>query len=310
MKATILYLARSKRGDIENLKHSLSLLDINFNDKFNYPVIIFHEDFNESLLEDIQKSTRSNLKFEKVDFQVPDFLKNEAIPEFIYVDGFEFSIGYRHMCRFFSGLIYQNPALKGYDYYWRLDTDSFLLGKIDYDIFRFMQENDYLYGYMCTGIDHPDVVNGIWDITKKYIEANDIKPTFLQKFTPGGIWDMTGFGTNFEISNLDFWHSSEFKKYFDYLDHEGGIYKHRWGDNDIHFLAVSMFIPEDRIHKFEDIAYQHQSFINNYNIMGSSSRLKNIELKFITIVLKMSTSLKRKSKLYRTFMQLLRQIVD
>ncbi len=300
IKAVILYLARSKRKDIVSLKRSLSLLDINFNDKFNYPVIIFHEDFNENLMEEIRKATRSNLKFEKVDFKIPDFLKKEEIPEFVYVGGFEFSIGYRHMCRFFSGLIYQNPALKDYDYYWRLDTDSFLLDKIDYDVFRFMQENNYVYGYIDKGSDHPAMVSGLWEITKKYIEENNIQPTFLLKFTQNGVWDRTAFGTNFEISKLDFWRSCEYMNYFNYLDKAGGIFKYRWGDHIIHFLAISMFIPENQLHKFSDIAYQHQSFIYNYPInQDSFSKLTNIKLKVITNILKLSTVLKRNSKLYR-----------
>lgn len=310
VNAAIIYLARSRRTDISSLKHSLSVLDLNFNNQFNYPIIIFHEDFNESLMDEIQKCTQSKLKFERVKFEIPDFLKKEKIPEFIYVEGFEFSIGYRHMCRFFSGLIYQNPVLKDYDYYWRLDTDSFLLGKIDYDIFRFMQENGYLYGYLNAGMDRPAVVNGIWDVTKKYIEINNIQPTFLKKFTHGGIWDMTVFGTNFEISRLDFWRSSDFKDYFDYLDKDGGIYKYRWGDACIHFLAVSMFIPENQIHKFSDIAYQHQSFINNCRINQiSSSKLLIIKSKVMTYILKFSNFLKRKFIIYRRFIELLRKIL-
>ncbi|MFZ3060709.1 MAG: hypothetical protein WA102_13365 [Candidatus Methanoperedens sp.] len=310
IKAVILYLARSKRKDIASLKRSLSLLDINFNDKFNYPVIIFHEDFNENLMEEIRKATRSNLKFEKVEFKVPDFLKKEDIPEFIYVDGFEFSMGYRHMCRFFSGLIYQNPALKDYDYYWRLDTDSFLLDKVDYDVFRFMQENNYIYGHIHTGIDNPAVVSGLWNITEKYIEEYNIQPTFLLKFTSGGIWDMTVFGTNFEISKMDFWCSRDFMDYFNYLDRAGGIYKYRWGDESIHFFAISMFIPENQVHKFSDIAYQHQSFINNYSInQDSFSKLENIKLEVMTSILKLSTALKRKSKLYRKFIEFFRKIL-
>lgn len=311
IKAAIVYLVRSRSKDINELKRSLSLLDINFNDKFNYPVIIFHEDFNNNLMEDIQKSTHSKLKFEKVEFEIPNILRNETIPEFIYVNGFEFSIGYRHMCRFFSGLIYQNPALKDYDYYWRLDTDSFLLDKIDYDIFRFMQENNYVYGYTNTGCDHPDAVSGLWDATEKYIEENNIQPTFLHKYIQNGIWDRTGFGTNFEISKLDFWRSDEYMNFFKYLDKEGGTYKYRWGDNVIHLLAISMFIPENQVHKFSNIAYKHQDFINPNSIdLESISKLANIKLKTVTIILKLSTALKRKSKLYKKCMELRRNYLE
>lgn len=307
IKAAIVYLARSRSKDINELKRSLSLLDMNFNDEFKYPVIIFHEDFDEKLMANIRKSTHSDLNFEKILFETPDFLKKEEIPEIIFVDGFGFSMGYRHMCRFFSGTIFHHPALKDYNYYWRLDTDSFLLDKINYDIFKFMQERDLEYGYIHINKDEPDAIKGLWDATKKYIEDNNIKPKFLHKFTPNGNWDRSYFYTNFEISKLDFWRSDEFMNYFNYLDKAGGIYKYRWGDAPIHLLAISMFVPDNQVHKFSDIAYQHQGFVNNYSSsQEKASKLEYLKSKIKTMFLKLSNYLKRKSNLYRKFLKIMK----
>lgn len=306
VKAVVVYLARSKPKDIAELKLSLSLLDVNFNDKFKYPVIIFHEDINENLMKKIREATRSKVQFEKVRFEIPDFLNKEKIPEFIYVDGDCFSIGYRHMCRFFSGIIFQHPALKEYDYYWRLDTDSFLLDKINYDVFQFMQERDLEYGYIDIFKDEP-ASKGLWDTTKKYIEDNNIKPKFLHKFMSNGVWDRSYYYTNFEISKLDFWRSDEFISFFNYLDRSGGIYKYRWGDHVIHLLAVSMFVSEDHVHKFSDIAYQHQGFINNYSLeVDTFAKLKKIKSRMMAFFVRLSNILKRKSNLYRKFIKLIK----
>lgn len=304
IKAAIAYLVRSKPKDIADLKRSLSLLDTNFNNRFNYPVIIFHEDFNESLMGDIQRATHSNLQFEKVKFEIPDFLNKADIPEFVYADGFEFSIGFRHMCRFFSGLIFQHPALKDFDYLWRLDADSFVLGKIDYDLFQFMQKNNYFYGYIHILKEHPDFVKGFWDTVKKYIQLNNIRPTFLNKFLQDEGWDRSYYYANFEISKLDFWRSNEFLNFFNYLDRSGGIYKYRWGDTIIHFLAISIFVPENQIHMFNDISYQHQNFVNNYTI--NLSILDKSKNKIMTYIVKLSSILKRKSNLYRKFINFAR----
>lgn len=305
IKAAIVYLARSRSKDINELKRSLSLLDMNFNDEFKYPVIIFHEDFDEKLMANIRKSTHSDLNFEKILFETPDFLKKEEIPEIIFVDGFEFSIGFRHMCRFFSGLIFQHYALKDYDYLWRLDTDSFLLDKIDYDIFQFMQENNYMYGYIHILKEHPDAVKGFWNIVKKYIHENNIQPTFLNKFIIDGSWDRSYYYANFEVSKLDFWRSEDFLKYFNYIDKSGGTYKYRWGDTIIHFLAISMFIPENRIHKFSDISYQHQDFINNYSI---NLNIFEKSKKFLILnFIKLSNNLKRQSNVYRKLLDIIKK---
>ncbi|NJD76986.1 MAG: hypothetical protein FIB08_07815 [Candidatus Methanoperedens sp.] len=308
VKAAIVYLARSRPGDIAELKRSLSLLDVNFNDKFNYPVVIFHEDINEKLMGKIRESTRSQIQFEKVSFKIPDFLNKEEVPELIYLDGDCFSMGYRHMCRFFSGIIFHHPALKDYDYYWRLDTDSFLLDKIDYDVFQFMHERNFKYGYIGIFKDEPGVTRDLWDTTKKYIEDNNLKPQFLQKFMSDGIWDRSYYYTNFEISRLDFWRSEEFMNYFEYLDRAGGIYKYRWGDAVIHLLAVSIFLPESNVHRFSDIAYQHQGFFNNYSPSPDIfSRLKNLKEIIKKPVVRTSNSLKRKSGLYRRFIKFVKR---
>jgi alpha 1,2-mannosyltransferase len=307
-KGLIAYLSRSNAKDISHLKRSLSLLDANFNDTFKYPVLIFHEDFNEKLIEDIQNGTHSNLRFERIRFEIPSFLNSKEISKIVYVNDYAFPIGYRHMCRFMSGLIFQHSAVKDYQYLWRLDTDSFLLDKVDYDVFELMKKNDYIYGYICILKDEADAVAGLWETTKKYIEEKNIKPIVLNKFMSDGAWDRSCYYTNFEISKIDFWRSDEALSYFNYLDKTGGIYKHRWGDAAIHLLTISMFVPENKVHKFSDIAYQHQGVINNYSKeidKDNGNRLHTFIKRFMSPVLKLSRKLKKRSKLYRKLLETL-----
>ncbi|MDP6671139.1 MAG: hypothetical protein QGI60_04980, partial [archaeon] len=192
-------------------------------------------------------------------FGIPKFLNNLEIPEKVGPAGNP--IGYRHMCRFFTGAIYQQPALREYDWYWRFDTDSFLLGKVDYDVFKFMAKNNLQYGYNRITHDPPSVVAGLGDATKKYIEDNNITPNFLSKFMQDGEWDRAMYYTNFEISKMSFWRSKEVVAFFNYLDRLGGIYTRRWGDAPIHLLIVSIFLPENQTHCFRDVPYRHHKCI-------------------------------------------------
>lgn len=262
-KAVILYLARTSPKDIADLKESLRLLYVNFNQRFNYPVIIFHEDFSDGLMAEIRENAKSSIGFEKIRFSMPDFLNEKEILE--YFGPARHNIGYRHMCRFFGGLIFQHPALKGYDWYWRLDTDSFLMGKVNYDPFRYMQKKGYVYGYRIIIHESQEVIIGLWGAVKKYIQQNDIRPEFLHKFLKNGEYDRRMYYTNFEISSLNFWRSDEYVRFFDYLDRTGGIYKYRWGDAPIHTFAVSMFLPKRKTHCFQDISYKHQSSLKRFH---------------------------------------------
>jgi len=297
-KCVILYLVRNSKRDIKDLKKSLNCLDINFNNSYNYPVIVFNEDFTNATMEDIKKSTSSEIIFQRVIFKVPEFLNMNEVSDYVYIDNspysIGFSIGYRHMCRFFAGKIYDCPILKGYEYYWRLDAHSYILEKIDYDIFEFMKDNDILYGYIDSGKDITNT-DSLWIVTKKYLEDKNIKYDKT--------WDGIAYGTNFEISSFEFWRSNEYKNYFDYIDRIGGIYKYRWGDHIIHYLAISIFVSEQRLYKFTDIAYQHNKDVYNYiqKVHVLTKLVQPITSVVYLQLLRVSSLLKRKSKMYRNF---------
>ena len=107
--ACIIYLSRSTLDDISNLKRSLLLLDWHFNNRFRYSVIVFHEDFNEDLIQDIRKSTQSQVEFEKIKFEIPNFLNKDEIPKELVTSWRSFPIGYRHMCRLLTSLFLISP---------------------------------------------------------------------------------------------------------------------------------------------------------------------------------------------------------
>lgn len=45
--------------------------------------------------------------------------------------------------------------------------------------------------------------------------------------------------SNFEISDMDFWRSEPYQKFFDFLEAKGGFYYERWGDAPVHSIAAS-----------------------------------------------------------------------
>jgi len=289
----IMYLVRNTKRDLSNLELSLKSLDTYFNNKYHYPVILFHENLTVEQQVLIKSNTASELIFEQIEFQLPSFLDPESIPETVHINGFGFSVGYRHMCRFFSSEVYAHPVLDSFEYCWRLDTDSFLRGPVDYDVFEFMRGNNCVYGYIDSGVDTGDN-DELRQITNDYIKSHGLKYDG---------WDGSAYGTNFEISQIKFWKSGACADYLSYIDKSGGIYKHRWGDHIIHFIAVSLFLSENQLHHFTDIAYQHQDVLYNHTVdvsilTQSINKLKSLILRTI---LKSSTLLKRKSKRYKAF---------
>ncbi len=287
INAVIVYLSRKQ--DINDLKKSLKLLNKNFTRRFKYPVLIFNDDFTNGD-QHILRKIYSNIKFEKTNFEIPSWIDKNQIDK----GSHKVRLGYMHMCRFFSGEIYKHDAIKNYDWYWRLDSDSYLHSRIRYDIFNFMEREGFIYGYLETNIkDAPKFVIGLWDLTKEFIQKNKIQPTFLNKYLDkNGEWDRSLFYTNFEISKLDFWRSERYMEYYNMIDQNGGFYYHRWGDAIIHLLALSILVSENKIHYFKDIDYSHQDFrpnrkfsfksqavLSNYIIINKA--IKNIKNKIV-----------------------------
>ena len=141
---------------------------------------------------------------------------------------------------------------------WRMDDDSLLLRHVTYDVFAYMREHHYLYGYIWKHWDARECTTGLWEATSRYISERQITPTFFQDWPPAQI-----YYNNFEISANALWLSDAYKRYIKFIDSLGGIYYFRWGDAPIKGLAVSLFVAENQTHYFKDIGYQHGTFVNN-----------------------------------------------
>ena len=64
-----------------------------------------------------------------------------------------------------------------------------------------------------------------------------------------------------------------------YINKDGGIQRHRWGDSTIQANAVKMFCDKSQIQKF-DFAYEHRSHgYKNYDEVSDSKGMKVKKLK-------------------------------
>ena len=135
--AAIVYMTR--KNDLWIFKHSINFLYSNFNKEANYPVIVFYDDLTKpdiaNLLTEfsIAFGYMPNIKFEKLEFTLPEGISED--PARYTLPLTQFRMGYRHMCRFYGGQIFNHPALAKYKWYMRLDSDSFILSKISRDPF-------------------------------------------------------------------------------------------------------------------------------------------------------------------------------
>jgi hypothetical protein len=252
----IIYLVRSSDEDIEMFNQSLSLLEKNL---LKYTsgtdILVFVEDSFELYKEKVV--TDLDLQYHTIQFEVPDYPKEIAdqIPEFfphpthgngpIEWGHPGFSMGYRHMCRMFSGELYNFDVIRKYNYYLRLDTDSYIHTPLNYDIFDWAKNNNCYYGFIAPAVqtDNPKVIEGLWE--------------FVKESYPNNIPEGMMFYTNFELGKVDWFLTSPYMEFYNKIDKSGGIYTKRWGDAPIKFLGVNLFMPQENIQPVTGFTYQH-----------------------------------------------------
>lgn len=76
----------------------------------------------------------------------------------------------------------------------------------------------------------------------------------------GDLWNMCHFWSNFEIADMDFFRSQQYRDMFRFLDEDGGFYYERWGDAPVHSLAAALLLRPEQVHHFSDFGYRHSNF--------------------------------------------------
>ena len=269
-KNAIVYLAQKRhstynRDSYGSLMQSLELMDKNYlslgNHRQNADVIIFHTaDFDFGDLEAFE--SRFGVEFRNVVrlidlsntqyWQRPKWHEHDN-PGSWYAYP-QFSEGYRRMMHWFAIDIwrffgdYKSQTGCNYEYIMRFDEDSFLHSPIKYDIFDFMKNNGYYYGFRLCSYEM-QVTQRIWKLWRQSGQS----PAPIREIDS----QMCGVYNNFFVADLKFFQSPEVVKFLKFVDRQGMIYRRRLGDLMIHSMAIYSFAPAEKIHRFLDFTYEH-----------------------------------------------------
>ncbi|KAK9447515.1 nucleotide-diphospho-sugar transferase [Limtongia smithiae] len=272
--ATFVTLARNQ--DVWSMIRSIRHVEDRFNHQFHYDwVFLNDDDFDDDFKETVSALVSGTAKFGKIpkeNWGFPDWIDKEraaktrqemAQKKIIYGD----SVSYRHMCRFESGFFFRQELTLQYKYYWRVEPEIQLHCDIDYDVFKFMEEKEYDYGFTLSLYEYAETIPTLWDSVRKFMKEH---PEHLAKDNlidwlsddEGFSYNRCHFWSNFEIGNMDFWRSQAYMDFFNSLDQDGGFFYERWGDAPVHSIAASLLLPKNKVHYFQDIGYWHVPFTN------------------------------------------------
>jgi mannosyltransferase len=245
-------------------------LERTWNHKFNYPWTFFNDvPFSDEFKTKTRAATKAEVHYEvipKEHWDMPSWIDNEIYDESVKVlleNGIQYAdkISYHKMCRWNSGMFYKHPALANTQYYWRVEPKVHFFCDVDYDVFRFMQDNNKTYGFTINLYDAPASIPTLWPETIKFMADH---PEHLHKNgamswltdairRPEHNRQANGYSTchfwsNFEIGDMSFWRSKAYEDYFNHLDRAGGFFYERWGDAPVHSIALGLLEDKHRIH--------------------------------------------------------------
>jgi len=261
-KDAIIYLVQKKRMPM--LLNSLAALHQHFNGCFRKDVLLFHNgDFTAEDQAGIIK-TYPLVQFHYLEvggkyWRVPPEVENSG--PWRSTKGY--NEGYRHMCRFHYKMAFEYLADRGYDWFMRLDDDSFILSCIDYDMFQFMEDNNYTYGWRLSQLEYHDFAGLLPDMVDQYMRKHRLTLSYdLGSHYEGGTlsnesWDRWTYYNNFMMTRIAWWRKPAVSAWLSEVDSSGIAYLHRVGDAPIQTFTRMMFMPKAEVHHFQDFTYHH-----------------------------------------------------
>lgn len=278
--ATLMSLVRN--SELEGLLLSMQQVEDHFNSKFRYPWTFMS---NRPFTEEFKRRTRQATDAEVYFIEIPSDLWD--VPRNIDVKKMRQGMNnlakqnlpyaklksYRNMCRFNSGNFYNVPHMQQFKWYWRVEPSVNYFCDIDYDVFKFMEDNGKTYGFVSTLYEIAETIPTLWPTTLDFIKKfpqyvnkngafdwllNDNQLPDKAKLAKG--YSTCHFWSNFEIGNMDFFRGEAYSNWFKHLEEAGGFYYERWGDAPVHTLELALFEDKSKIHWFRDIGYHHPPY--------------------------------------------------
>lgn len=233
----------------QKLKRCLQSLDVFFNDRFDYPVLILHEDLPQETVDTIRRWTRSRIEF------VGHALIDSEYLEIFQRTGFKMFDWYPKYLHMIRTNIYRWPlhrALFGYRYVFKIDADAALVEHIDYDVFEDMKKREVMGAYVTSVVDAAFVCENLYETAEDILRYNQLKPA-EDLYRKPKFWTWYGFAFAFDTA---FVRSPAYLNTVWHFDSVHGAFKHRWGDPQL-YLLTSMFLDSNQTMQLP-IPIQHQ----------------------------------------------------
>ncbi|KAI9028145.1 nucleotide-diphospho-sugar transferase [Phycomyces nitens] len=231
---------------IQDIRLSMRSVESRFNHQFNHPwVILSTQHFPLELRGYITKVTSAPVYFGKIDLEAWNH------PPWISIQGSEIvmakmerenihrggSLYYHQYLRYQAGLWFYHPLLRQVEYGWRVEPGSEYNCDIAENLFQVMKDKEKKFGFALTMKEAPNTVPNLWNGVSYFANlfpdlvlppSQTIMPWLVYPFTQN--YNYCHIWNTFEIVDLSFLRSKEYKEFFGYMDRTGGFFYERQVD--------------------------------------------------------------------------------
>lgn len=258
------------------LENSLGLAHKHFfiNEMSNYPPFVFHVEVSENITSNILAAFP---RVHMVAFKHVLYTgwQNASMRNstFGYCAKRVWHDGYLHMTTFRSFALHMHPTLSMYQYMMLLDTDTYIEKPFPFDPFERMQRGDVVFSYVqCTMESSSDCLMGLGKAAWQYLRVNNYTFSNL----PGHVKDIdirTAYVGYFSVRSLTFFKSFAYNDFMRHIQSYGGVYTHRWIDQNIWALALALLVQKEQVQRWDELDREHV-VVHKSELLGGRTRLK------------------------------------
>lgn len=160
------------------------------------------------------------------------------------------------MMRWYAILIWFYLSEEGYTHVMRLDDDSYIHSKIEYNMFDYVRNNKIRYGFVQPtyepgGEAFDALVDGYLNKNPNVTSQNLIQSYKQDR----GV----GFYNNFFMADVSFFITPPAASLLTLIDRSKLIFTQRTGDLVIQSAVARLFLKPEEVHWFRDLTYEHMT---------------------------------------------------
>ncbi|KAG7897688.1 hypothetical protein KL935_004869 [Ogataea polymorpha] len=284
IRANGTFVSIVQEGDMEKLLNTVHQVEETWNHNYHYPyVFLSSQNISTEFQHKLREKCSGDVVFDRIPqslWTVPSTTDARRVKESmkkLAAKGVQLAndIEHRNKMRFKAGYFFNTGIMRHYKYYWNLEAGSDYFCNIDYDIFKFMEQNNLVHGFAISLYDNPHAVETLWPRTLEFVQQhpayvdNNASFTWLTeslqnpehtKIANG--YSTCYFSSAFEIGDMDFYRSEIYADYFRHLEDSGGFYYERWGDAPVRSIALTLFGDKTKIWWFRDMGVAQDPYHN------------------------------------------------